>query len=110
MPQPPETPSPVTTSAHPRTLSLAGSAAAFVAVGLIAFPAPALAEPREDANGADRNEIAAGPGSLPAGPGAADTMSAALDAVGIDPGAAYPRQAELPEPLRTPTTRRSNST
>ncbi|GAA1468052.1 peptidase M28 [Nocardiopsis exhalans] len=102
MPQPPETPSPVTTSAHPRTLSLAGSAAAFVAVGLIAFPAPALAEPREDANGADRNEIAAGPGSLPAGPGAADTMSAALDAVGIDPGAAYPRQAELPEPPEDP--------
>ena len=102
MPRTPEAPSPVSASPLTRPLSLAGSAAAFVAVGLIALPAPALAEPREEANGADRNEIAADPESLPAGPGAADTTAAAPDAVGIDPGAAYPRQAELPEPPEDP--------
>lgn len=102
MSQTPEAPSPVSARPLTRTLSLAGSAAAFVAVGLIALPVPAHAEPREDADGADRNEIAAGPESLPAGPGAADTMAGALDAVGIDPGAAYPRQTELPEPPEDP--------
>ncbi|GAB3699161.1 M14 family zinc carboxypeptidase [Nocardiopsis oceani] len=82
---------------YPRPATLAGTAAAFFAAGLVAFPAPALAEPRDGANGTERQETAAGSEAL-----AAEPRSASLDAAGIEPGAAYPRQTELPEPPEDP--------
>ncbi|WP_017586176.1 M14 family zinc carboxypeptidase [Nocardiopsis ganjiahuensis] len=102
-PSPATPPAPAASASGPRgarAVSLAGFAAAFVALGLVAAPAPALAEPREDANGAERNETAAGPEAL-----AAEPLAAPLDAVGVDPDAAYPRRTELPEPPEDPDDR-----
>ncbi|SIO85831.1 M14 family zinc carboxypeptidase [Nocardiopsis sp. JB363] len=80
-----------------RPVTLAGATAAFVAVSLMAAPAPALAEPRDDANGSERNEIAADAESLTAEP-----LAAPPSVPGIEADAAYPRRNDLPVPPEDP--------
>ncbi|WP_237450377.1 hypothetical protein [Nocardiopsis alba] len=85
-----------------RSIALVGTLTALVMAGATALPSPALAEPREEANGPERNETAAGPEAL-----SMTAATAAASATGVDPSAAYPRRTELPVPPRTPTTVRS---
>ena len=80
-----------------RPVALAGATAAFVAVCLMASPAPALAEPRDDAGGSERNEVAAGAESL-----AVEPLAAPPSTPGVEADDAYPRQNELPVPPEDP--------
>ncbi|MBR8744925.1 M14 family zinc carboxypeptidase [Nocardiopsis sp. MG754419] len=83
-----------------RATSLVGVTAVLVAIGLATATAPALAEPREEANGAERNETAAGTEALTAAP-----LAAPPAAPGVEADAAYPRRNDLPVPPEDPDDR-----
>ncbi|WP_017536003.1 M14 family zinc carboxypeptidase [Nocardiopsis alba] len=83
-----------------RSIALVGTLTALVMAGATALPSPSLAEPREEANGPERNETAAGPEAL-----SMTAATAAASATGVDPSAAYPRRTELPVSPENPDDR-----